>query len=211
LFADFSDDVLARVNVGFANFEAGDVIAHHGDSDASLVLVVSGRALSSRHSENGREVGVAFLNPGDSSGEAAILLNAPAMFTVVAVDTVLAGLMARAEARRLFAESSVSTALLRLLAGKLERVADNQVVLTLPSAYARIYSVILSALREGPDEAEAQRELPSQAAIAMAANVSRETVSRAMRILATHGAITREGRRYHLANRGVLLALAAQS
>lgn len=211
LFAGVSDDVLASANVRFATYAPGDVITRHGDEHSPLVLIISGRAQSSRYSEDGREHGIAFIKPGESSGEAAILLNSRAMFSVVAVTRVLAGLVDRAEARRLFNERGVSKALLTLLASKLELVVDNQATLTLPSAYSRIYAVIQSALREGPGEVEAQLELPSQAAIALAANVSRETVSRAMQILAARGAIAREGRRYRLTDRSVLRELAAQS
>ncbi|AQV96381.1 Crp/Fnr family transcriptional regulator [Cupriavidus necator] len=210
MFVGVSDDVLASANLRFATFAPGDVIARHGDENSPLILIISGRAQASRYSEDGREHGIAFIRPGHSSGEAAILLNRPAMFSVVAVTRVLAGLMERAEARRLFNERGVGKALLELLASKLEQVVDNQATLTLPSAYARIYAAILSALRETPGEAEAQLELPSQAAIALAANVSRETVSRAMRVLAARGAIAREGRRYRLTERSVLRELAAQ-
>lgn len=130
------------------------------------------------------------------------------MFSVVAVTKVLVGLVDRAEARRLFDDRTVTKALLNLMADKLERIVDNQTALTLPSAYSRIYAVILTALKEGPGEAGVQLELPSQTAIALAANVSRETVSRAMKTLAAHGAILKEGRSYRLTDRRALQELA---
>lgn len=133
------------------------------------------------------------------------------MFSVTAVSTVPDGLVARSEARRLFNDRGVSKGLLNLLAGKLERVVDNQTVLTLPSAYARVYAVILTTFREGADEAEPQPELLSQAAIALAANVSRETVSRALKALLEQGAIIKEGRRYRLTDWRMLRQLAADS
>ncbi len=210
LFAEASDDLLASAKVRFATFAPGEVLAHHGDRSAPLVLIVSGRAQSSRYSEDGRELGVAFLGPGDSSGEAAILLDVPAMFSVTAVNTVLAGLVTRTEARRLFTDTAIADALLRLLAGKLELVVDNHAALTLPSAHARVYAVILNAFRSSTDEAEPP-ELPSQAAIALAANVSRETVSRALKTLVSRGAIAKAGRRYLLTDRQMLQRLAAES
>lgn len=173
------------------------------------MLLVSGRAQAARYSEDGREVGIAFIGPGESVGEAAIVLGCPAMYSVIAVTTVIAGLVDRAEARRLFDNGCVSKALLKRLASKLELVVDNQAVLTLPSAYARIYSVILTALRDAPAEVEAQLELPTQAAIALAANVSRETVSRAMKTLVARGAIAKINGRFRLTERRVLQELAA--
>jgi CRP-like cAMP-binding protein len=211
IFGGVDDATLSSAKVRFVTFAPGDVIAHHGDNHSPLVLLVSGRAQAVRYSEDGRECGIAFMRPGESSGAAAIVLGTPAMFSVVAVTTVNAGLMDRAEARRLFDAGSVSKAVLKQLAGKLERVADNQATLTLPSAYARIYAAILSALREHPGDIELQPELPGQAALALAANVSRETVSRAMKTLMARGAIIKEGRRYRLTDRRVLQELVAAS
>ncbi|AQV96476.1 Crp/Fnr family transcriptional regulator [Cupriavidus necator] len=211
LFASVSDGILTSVNVRFATFAPGDALAHHGDKNSPLLLLASGRAQAARYSEDGREFSIAFIRPGDSVGEAAIVLGCPAMCSVIAVTTVIAGLVDRAEARRLFDNSCVSKALLKRLANKLESVVDNQAALTLPSAYARTYSAILAALRESPAEAAAQLELPPHAAIALAANVSRETVSRAMKTLVARGAIAKVSGRFRLTDRRVLHELAAES
>ncbi|MDF3886725.1 Crp/Fnr family transcriptional regulator [Cupriavidus basilensis] len=209
LFKGVSDEMLTGANVRFATFAPGDVILHHGDSDSPFLLVVSGRVQALRFSEDGRETGFAFVQSGESYGETAIILGAPAIASITAITPVVVGLMERVEARRLFSDIGVSNALLRQLSNKLVRIVDNQVTLTRPSAYSRIYAVILALLKESLDEGGATLELPNQASIALAANVSRETVSRVVKTLLASGAITKEGRRFHVTDRSLIQKLAA--
>ena len=212
LFVGVSDEVLANVKMRFATFALGKAIVHHGQENPPLVLLVSGQAQRSRYSEDGREVGLGFVRPGESFGEAAILLDTPAMATLTAVTSTLVGLVDRAEARTLFSDVASSIHLAQVMASKLERVIDTQAMITLPNSHARIYAAILSALAEDADGDKPHAEFPALSAIALAANVSRETVSRAIRTLIARGAIAKVNhRRFRLVDRQVLQELVAAS
>jgi CRP-like cAMP-binding protein len=209
LFDGVGDDVIATANVRFAPFAPGDVISRHNDDNSPLILVVSGWVQASRFSEDGRETAFAFVKAGGACGETAIILGAPAITSIMAVTPTVVGIVERTEARRLFSNTAVSKALLRLLSNKVELILDNQEMLTLPSAYARIYAVIVGALKKCSDEGEPALELASQATIALAANVSRETVSRMLKALVARGAVTKEGRRFYVTSRNLFEKLAA--
>ncbi len=54
------------------NFEFGDVIVHQGDPADSFYVLLSGRARAIKTDQNGMEIALATLRPGDVFGEAAL-------------------------------------------------------------------------------------------------------------------------------------------
>lgn len=208
LFEAASDALIADIEVQFISFAPGDILSRHGDQDSPLMLVVSGQVQASRFSVDGREIGIAFFRAGESCGETAIILGAPAIVSVVAVTPAVVGLVQRAEARRLFSDVGVSKGLIRLLSKQVELVVNNHTALALPNAYSRVYAVLITVLEESSGGVKPLPEIPSQAAIALAANVSRETVSRAIKTLVGHGAIAKDGRRVRIIDRNLLQNLA---
>ena len=119
------------------------------------------------------------------------------------------GLISRVQARKLFCDPSVAAALLTVLSNKLHRAIHGQSTLSMPRAYSRVYAVINAVVAESAGDAKPLIELPNQASIAISANVSRETVSRAMKLLIQRGGIVKEGRRLRISDRSVFAKLAA--
>ncbi|MGZ5537515.1 MAG: cyclic nucleotide-binding domain-containing protein, partial [Chthoniobacterales bacterium] len=54
------------------NYEFGDVIVHQGDPADSFYVLISGRARAIKVDQNGNEIALATLRPGDVFGEAAL-------------------------------------------------------------------------------------------------------------------------------------------
>ena len=54
------------------NYEFGDVIVHQGDPADSFYVLISGRARAVKTDQNGNEIALATLRPGDVFGEAAL-------------------------------------------------------------------------------------------------------------------------------------------
>ncbi|MEX3894780.1 Crp/Fnr family transcriptional regulator [Paraburkholderia sp. BR10954] len=143
-------------------------------------------------SETGHETYFSHVKAGQSFGESAIVLNTPLLASLAALTTGVVGVISRARTRELFLDPSVADALLAILSAKLHRAVHGQSTLSPPGAYSRVYAVINAVLTENTDIAQALIELPNQTAIAIAANVSRETVSRAMKSLMQRGAVVKE-------------------
>jgi DNA-binding GntR family transcriptional regulator len=97
------------------------------------------------------------------------------------------------------------------MAHRLEVAVDNKAVMTEPSAYIRVYMAVLTVLEGRAGDEVPSLELPSQTTIALMANVSRETVSRAMKTLFSCGAVSKVGRRFCVVDRGLVEQLVKSS
>jgi CRP-like cAMP-binding protein len=213
LFQHASDAVvaLAERTVRYRTLKAHEIVSRQGDKKAPLILVISGQLQAFRGLEDGREIGICLIGPGESCGHCAIIRDTPTASSVATVTSAVVGLIGRAEARNLFRETGVSQALLEILSTRMNQAITRQAALVQPAAYGRVYAVLDTVVQEIAGEELPLIEFPSQAAIAVAANVSRETVSRAIGSLARCGVIVKDGRRLRVRDRGVLATLAADN
>jgi CRP-like cAMP-binding protein len=208
LFKYASDDAiaLAERHVRYQRLDAREVIAHQGQSDSPLILVVSGQVEASTVSQDGHETSLSSTKAGESCGEIAIVLDVPSSASLSALTSAIVGVVSRRHAHMLFSDSGVTRSLIEILSGKFHQAIEGQSTLSMPRAYSRIYAIINAVLAETPVDAFPLIQLPNQAAIAIAANVSRETVSRAITSLMRSGAIAKAGRRYQVCNRNIFAA-----
>jgi CRP-like cAMP-binding protein len=200
---------LAERTVHYRTFKAHDIVSRQGDKNSPLILVISGQLQAFKGLEDGREIGISLIGPGESCGHCAIIQDTPAVSSVAAVTGAVVGVIGRAEARRLFRAPGVAQALLEILSTRMNQAITRQAALVQPAAYGRVYAVLDTVVQETADDALPLIEFPSQSAIAVAANVSRETVSRAIGSLARCGVIVKDGRRLRVRDRNVLATLAA--
>jgi DNA-binding Lrp family transcriptional regulator len=77
-----------------------------------------------------------------------------------------------------------------------------------PGAFGRVYAVLDAAVQETEAGVFPLIEFQSQSAMAVAANVSRETVSRAIASLTRRGVIVKDGRRLRVRDCSILAAMA---
>jgi CRP/FNR family cyclic AMP-dependent transcriptional regulator len=206
LFSSASDKVISRTGslMRLVEYRPGDFVFYQGDPRSPLALVVSGQLRSSAVSEDGTEVPIRAINPGESVGEMAILRSLPSPGTVAATKKSTVALINRADARPLFDEPSVARMLSSILSMQLRRFVERHAAQGLPRADARVSAVIESAIHNMEDDGCATIDLPDQATIAAMAKVSRETVSRVLKRLELRGIISKEGRRIQVRDRAAL-------
>ncbi|MEW9584287.1 Crp/Fnr family transcriptional regulator [Paraburkholderia sp. DGU8] len=210
LFSGASDDLMKKAGelVRITEFGPGEYICFQGDPRSPLVLVISGQLRTSTLSEDGREIPVRTINPGQSGGEEPILRNLPIHGNIVAVRKSIVALFSRAHARQLFNEPNVARALNNSMALRAMHLVERHAAQGLPRADARISAVIESAIDNAEQDESPLIELPDQATIAAMAKVSRETVSRVLKSLELRGVIAKEGRLTRIRDRIALHALA---
>lgn len=212
LLAGLDTAILEKL-AGLTHFEQFDkraYVIHKGSAGDSLVLLVSGRLQVIAPSEDGREVGLHFVEPGDYLGEIAVIDGGVRSASVVATTTSVVGLLPGNVARQLFTRHPViAERLLLRLCHTIRQSSHIRSVLGMARAFSRIYAVLHSATRSWQDEGLVTIEnLPSQQAIAIMANVSRETVSRAMQALFSNNIVEKDNRRLIVRNPAALAKLA---
>jgi CRP/FNR family transcriptional regulator, cyclic AMP receptor protein len=210
LFAGSSHDVLnwASNMLQVSEFKAGSYICFQGDMRSPLVLLKSGQLRISTVSEDGAEIPVGVVNPGESAGEPEIVRSSPILVNIAVVRTSTVGIFSRADARQVLNEPSISRALNGRMASQLSQLIERQASQGLPRADARISAVIESVMSNAKGGESTLIELPKQETIAAMANVSRETVSRVLKTLELRGIISKEGRHVLVRDRTALHVLA---
>lgn len=193
----------------FQQFDRREYVIHKGSRSDSLVLLVSGRLQIIAPSEDGREVGLHFVEPGDYLGEIAVIDGGPRSASVVATTTSVVGMMPGQVARKLFTQHPiVAERILLRLCHTIRQSSHIRSVLGMARAFSRIYAVLHSSMRTWNDGLATVENLPSQQAIAITANVSRETVSRAMQALFANNIVEKDNRRLIVRNPAALAKLA---
>lgn len=184
-------------------------VLRRGDPGDALVLMVQGRLQVISIAENGREVGINLLEPGDFFGEIALIDNGVRSASVVSLAPSMVGFLPRERALWHFHNTpQIAERIQRRLCATIRREIEFRVSMGGSKAYARVYGVLLhhrssqgsaqdavhDAGMTGPRTVVLEN-LPSQQAIASMANVSRETVSRALAELQKLQLIRKEPRR----------------
>src|SRR5437868_10737907 len=146
-------------------------------------MLISGRLQVIALSEDGREIGLDFVEPNDYFGELSIIDGGPRSASVVATTESVVGFLPKEHAQWLFYHNpAVIESLLRRLCNTIRQASNYRSLLGLTRAYSRVYSVLETAVARGTGSNEQIIEsMPNQHAIAIMANVSRETVSRAIK------------------------------
>jgi CRP/FNR family cyclic AMP-dependent transcriptional regulator len=155
-----------------------------GAAGDHLLFLVSGRLQVLDVTESGREIGLNLLMPGDYFGELSIIDGQPRSASVVAIETSLVALLPKAQAWELFRHDPlVAERILLGLAARLRGASVYQTILCLPNASQRVYALLLRLCKVAPGGLVVVDHPPKQQALAIMANTSRESVSRAIKIL----------------------------
>ena len=198
LLSTLDDSALSAIatHVRARQFKRRALVINRGAPGAALMFLFSGRLQRIAFSEDGREVGLGFIEQGDYFGLLPILDGRPHTVSFVAVADALVGLLDREHAERLLLRSAeIINVLLGQLCESLRQGFDDRSKLGITSSRARVYAVLASMMTLGEDGTAAIDEPPGHRAIAIAANVSRETVSRALKVLIDQRVIRKEGGR----------------
>ncbi len=165
------------------------VVLHDGDRTDCIYFVLSGALKVQISDEEGREVILSMLGPGELFGEMGVLDDHPRSATVLAVESSEVVEIGKKDFKQCLVENpDVSLFIMRNLTKRL-RLADRNIEsLALLDVYGRVARLLLEAAETVDGRQVVTRKLTKQD-IAKMIGASREMVSRVMRDLMTQGLI----------------------
>jgi CRP-like cAMP-binding protein len=183
--------VMHPVEVGKRGF-----VVHKGESGDALFFLLTGRLLVVDIADDGRQVGLNFLLPGDFFGEIALVDGLPRSASVQAVVTSEVAALPKQQARELiFRNPLVAERMLRHLALSVRAATDFRTLLGVPNAIQRVIMLVQMIARPDPGRLVTIENMPTHEQVALMANTSRETVTRALHVLFEQAVIEKDNRR----------------
>jgi len=191
IFASLGEEQLAAV----ARVSALRCVSRHGvvvsagDCIDSIYLILSGGLKVVMGDQEGREVILSMLGPGDVFGEMGVIDDHPRSATVQAIDESSLVVISQTEFQRCMADNAeVALYVMRNLVKRL-RAADRKIEsLSLLDVYGRVARVLLDLAEDRQGRKVVARRITRQD-ISQMVGASREMVSRVMRDLQLRGLI----------------------
>ncbi len=200
IFSDLDNagiETLSRV-VARKVYPKDGVVFFENESGDSLFMILSGRVKVTILGDDGREIILTVLGPGDFFGEMSLLDNEPRSATAIATEETELVSLQRADFESVLADNKeIALGLIRVLTQRLRR-ADQQIeTLALLDVYGRVARLIVDLAREEgrrlKDGRVAFRRVTHQE-IANRIGTTRETVTRILKDLERAGRIKVEGK-----------------
>lgn len=180
----------------FRTVEKGTYVMHKGSAGEHLVFLLSGHLHVLDVTEDGREIHLATLSPGDYVGEMAVIDGQPRSASVQANETALVAFLPRAQSLQLiYTNPLVAERVMTRMAGTIRAAAANRAILSIPNAFQRVYAVLNQLAKPVPGNMVVVASMPTQQDIAAMVNTSRETVSRALQVLLQKKVVEKDMRR----------------
>lgn len=200
IFADLGEDeidALARVT-SRRKCPKDTVVFFENDEGDSLFMILEGRIKVTILGDDGREIILSVLSPGDFFGDMALLDNEPRSATAIAMEDSELLSLHRADFQNVVVENTrITLALVRALSARLRRANHQISTLALLDVYGRVARLILDMARdEGKrlkDGRIAFRRATHQE-IANRIGTTRETVTRMLKDLERQGLIQVDGK-----------------
>ena len=180
----------------------GEEVLHAGDGADSIYFVLSGALRVEVGDDEGREVILSALGPGEIFGEMGVLGDFKRSATVVAIESSSLLAIAKAEFKQcLKAHPDVALSIMRDLSARL-RLADRKIEsLALLDVYGRVARLLLEMAETVDGRKVVMRKISKQD-IAKMVGASRETVSRVMRDLQLQGLVLEQEEQWVLIDPG---------
>ena len=174
------------------------VVFFENEEGDSFFMILEGRIKVTILGDDGREVILSMLGPGDFFGEMALLDNEPRSATAIAVEESELLQLHRTDFQTVLTDNrSITTALIKILTARLRRANHQISTLALLDVYGRVARVIVDMAREEGrrlrDGRIAFRRATHQE-IANRIGTTRETVTRMLKDLERQGLIHIEGK-----------------
>ncbi len=174
-------------------------ILRTGSAGADVVLILAGRVRIVIDGADGREVVLAILGPGELIGEMAALGGQRRSANAIALDDVEAGYLRAEELRSFLAEyPDAALALIRMLIGRLVEADRDRVDLATQDSVGRVSKRLLALAADHGQQADEGTQIGltlTQEELASWTGATRETVSRALRLMRQLGWVTTDHRR----------------
>ena len=176
--------------------ERGHRVLEKGDTGEHLFFLLAGRLQVVDLHEDGREIGLNFLAPGDYFGELSIIDGLPRSATVLACENSLIGLLPRAQALGLIYHNPLLVErMLKRMCTSIRNATNYRAIVGIPQAFQRVFTLLNQFAKVAPGGLVVIEKLPTQQEIAIMVNTSRETVSRALHTLIDKGIVEKDLRR----------------
>jgi CRP/FNR family transcriptional regulator, cyclic AMP receptor protein len=191
-----ADALLARVRRREA--ARSEVILRAGSAGDDVAVVISGRVRLVAYGADDREVMLAIRGPGELIGEMAALGAQRRTASAIALDDVEAGFMRADEFRTFLSEHpDAALVLMRMLVRRLTEADRDRVALATQDSVGRVAKRLLELSSEHgtPSEGGTRIELSiTQDELARWTGATRETVSRALRLMRQLGWVSTDHR-----------------
>ncbi len=195
LFAGLEQGELEKLGrvAGRRRAGRGEFVVRAGEETDALYILINGSAKVTNCDEEGREIILAILGPGEFFGEMGLIDGSPRSANVVAQEACELLVMSRADFHRCMQDNfQVALKLMHILVQRL-READRKIEsLALLDVYGRVARLLL----EMSDMQEGRRVVvrkTSKQDMARMIGASREMVSKVMRDLENSGYIRHDG------------------
>lgn len=198
LLSGLDSNTLAQIGISmsFRRVEKGNYILHKGGTGDYLLFLLAGRLRVVDLTEDGREIALSVLSPGDYFGELSIIDGQPRSASVVATEHSLIALLPAQHASNLiYSHALVAKRVMQRLTEKIRSDSNHRAILGIQNAHRRIYALLAQLVRFAPGGLAVIENVPPQQEIAIMANTSRETVSRALQVLIQQGVVEKDIRR----------------
>ena len=191
-------------------YPKNSVILFEDDPGDALYVVKDGQVKVVLIGEDGREVILSVLGPGEFFGEMALIDDEPRSAHVIAMDDSALLVLRREDFQGLLAETpAIALSMLRELTRRLRRVDEKVGSLVLLDVNGRVASLLLELSQEAGGDRITRRL--THHTIAQMIGSSRETVSRTMRELVDKGFIEVSRRDIVIRDRAALEQAAGRS
>lgn len=214
LLAGMSDEECALLlkELTAEEFPRRETIIRKGSPPESLLFLISGQLQVIDITEDGREVGLRILSPGDFFGEIAIITGGPRTAFVVSLTSAVVAFLPRSLALHLFANSpSIANKMMQLLADKISKDSELRSLLSIQNARRRVFALLDSLITKRITGEKIIERLPTHHEMALMVNTSRETVTRALLSLSQQGVIVRKSHTVVILDHKVLKQLTQES
>lgn len=175
-------------------FPRNAIIVNEGDQTDSLYIILSGRVKVFSSDEEGKEVVLNTIGPGEYFGEVALLDEEPRSASVMALESAKLAMIPRADFLRYLNEyPTLATNLLITLARRMRTETESIKTLALMDVYGRVAKTLLDLAVEKDGKLVTERITHKE--IANMVGASREMVGRILKDLKKGGYISVDGGR----------------
>lgn len=173
-------------------FPKNATVFSKGDTSDSLYVVCTGKVKAVVHDEQGKEIVLSLIGPGEYFGEMAALDGVPRSATIVTKETTEILIIRRDDFKRLLSlNPDMVFNLLSVLLGRLRRANQKIEALAFTNVHDRVAHLLMQ-LAEPNDEGWIVKDKMTHQEIADMVGASREMVSRIMGELVTAGYLSIE-------------------
>jgi CRP/FNR family cyclic AMP-dependent transcriptional regulator len=195
LFSGLDESELERLSKVAMRRRAarGEQVVRAGEDAETLIVMLTGRAKVTNFDEEGREIILAWLSPGEFFGEMGLIDGSPRSANVVAVEPCELLVLGKHEFQRCMQDNfQVVQKLMQILVRRLREADRNIESLALLDVYGRVARLLLD-MSEDESGKRVVRQKISKQDMARMIGASREMVSKVMRDLEIGGYIISDG------------------